>query len=101
MRLERWLVEAEPIKKEPIVPQCKTAECTRIDGKFCAIYAEPKAKWRAGECPGLVREIKKKTKEQKRGAAARRSKGNVKTSSLSKYRRDIEAGKRKGKGKKK
>ena len=98
MRLERWLVEAEPIKKEPIVSQCKG--CTRVEGKVCAIYAEPKAKWRAGPCPGRVEPIQKKTKDQKRTAAARRGK-NIKTTSLSKYRRDIEAGKRRGKGKKK
>ncbi len=53
-------------QREPIIDQCKTfskevlvkskkemvtkGPCTRIDGKFCAAYISPTARWKLGNC---------------------------------------------------
>ncbi len=49
--------------REPIIDKCVGCENTEME--FCRVYAYPKAKWSAGNCP-LNTHIKKAAEEQKK-----------------------------------
>jgi len=50
----------------PIVDQCTSENCDRIENGYCKVYVNPSAKWSHGKkCPMAPIEIENKKKDSK------------------------------------